>query len=103
MTCFCWCTGLPKESSGSISTISDDDVEDATDVSSQRSGIYPLYVVKCDVLSTEADMLNFKEGDLFVVMKSEGDLWYGRAKRSGKKGYVPRNCLEKCVSLYSYG
>ena len=77
--------------------------KDNEDGSSQSAAIYPLHVAKRDVLPFEIDMLKFKEGDLFSVMNVEETQCYVKAKRSGEMGYVPRSCLEKCVSLLPYG
>ena len=86
--------------SGNASSSSNEDTEDE---SSQNAAIYPLYVAKRDILLTAIVKLNFKEGDLFSVINSEGNQCYVKAKHSGETGYVPRSCLEKCVSLLPYG
>ena len=92
--------GLSYGDTANVSSSSNKDTEDET---LQNPAIYPLYVAKRDIRPYEIDMLNFKEGDLFFVMESKENQCYVKAKHSGETGYVPRSCLEICVSLFSYG
>ena len=45
------------------------------------------------------DDLSFQKGDTLEVRDSNGDWWYARDRKTGKKGYIPCNYVAPLQSL----
>ena len=73
-----------------------------------KDGTYPVYVAKCDFESCSEDVLSFKKGDEFGIIRAgEGGKWLAYSQSTGEKGYVYSDYLTAAIypihaALYDY-
>lgn len=92
----------PQENEQTLKIVTNDSILD------DAYSTYPLYVAKCDFESQGDDELSFKKGDEFSIISTDtGARWLAYSQNSGKKGYIPSNCVAEAtypihVALYDY-